>query len=259
MRRSPIDRAGAAERERAARAAAWLEAHGSESRPEEIASAVSALARRIDHTLLSPEATPERIEALCAEAAGAGFAAVCVSPIHVARAARRLAGAATGIATVVGFPSGAHETRVKELEARLAVESGASEIDMVLAIGLLRAGEEDAVARDVAQVVRAAQGRIVKVILETAILTHAEKILAVRICREAGASFVKTSTGYGPGGATEADVALLSREAGQAMGVKASGGIRTAHAALRMIACGADRLGTSSGLRILEEAAPRRS
>jgi deoxyribose-phosphate aldolase len=257
VKQAPIDRADPAERERAARAAAWLQEHPSETPAEETATAVRSLARRIDHTLLAPDATAQRVDTLCAEAVEAGFVAVCVSPIHVEQSARRLAGTAVAVATVVGFPSGAHDTRVKVLEARLAIASGASEIDMVLPIGLLRAGELRAVARDVGEVVNVAGGRIVKVILETSLLTEAEKILAVRICREAGASFVKTSTGFGSGGATEADVSLLRHEAGHDLGVKASGGIRTAYAALRMIACGADRLGTSSGTRILEEAARR--
>ncbi len=238
----------------AARARAWLAAHGDEPPPPPAAVLIRALARVIDQTLLAPQATPQAVSALCAGARAAGFAAVCVSPLHVPIAAQELSGSGVAVATVIGFPSGAHRTEIKTAEARRAVADGAAELDMVLPLGLLRAGLDDQVERDIAAVVAAAGGGIVKVILETALLDEAEKIRAVRACRAAGASFVKTSTGFGPGGATEADVALLRREAGDVMGVKASGGIRTAAAALAMVAAGADRIGTSSGHEILKAA-----
>jgi deoxyribose-phosphate aldolase len=238
-------------REEAVAAASWLAEHEGQPVPDPVARTVRALAACIDETLLAPIATPGAVAELCAGAIQAGFAAVCVSPIHVALAVKELAGSRVCVATVVGFPSGAHCSDVKAAEAARAIDDGAREIDMVAPLGLLRARMEDAVRADIAAVVKASSGRTVKVILETAALDDDEKIRGVRLAREAGAIFVKTSTGFGPGGATENDVALLRREAGMAMGVKASGGIRTAVAALRMIGAGADRIGTSSGKIIL--------
>jgi len=219
-----------------------------------------ALAARIDHTLLRPEATPGDIERLCEEALRYGCAAVCVNPIYVARAAARLAGTPVKVATVVGFPLGASLTAVKVAEAALAISQGAREIDMVLPVGLLKAGEIEAVRADlqaVAAVCRAA-GALCKVILETALLTAEEKVLAARLAVEAGADFVKTSTGFGPGGATVEDVALLRRTVGPSIGVKAAGGIRTAEQAIAMLEAGADRLGTSATVAILEALPPAR-
>lgn len=238
-------------REEAVAAASWLAEHEGSPPPEPIARTIGSLAACIDETLLAPAATPGSIVELCSGAREAGFIAVCVSPVHVALASRELEGSPVAVATVVGFPSGAHRTDVKAMEAARAVADGAREIDMVIPIGLLAARMDDAVRADIAAVVKASSGLTVKVILETAALDDEQKVRGVRLAREAGATFVKTSTGFGPGGATENDVSLLRREAGMGMGVKASGGIRTAIAALRMIGAGADRIGTSSGRAIL--------
>lgn len=213
-----------------------------------------ALAARIDHTLLRPEATPADIDRLCEEALRYGCAAVCVNPIYVARAAARLAGTPIKVATVVGFPLGASLTATKVAEAALALSQGAREIDVVMPIGLLKAGEIEMVRADlqaVAAVCHAA-GALCKVILETGLLTPEEKTLAARLAVEAGADFVKTSTGFGPGGATAEDVALLRRVVGPSIGVKAAGGIRTAEQAIAMLEAGASRLGTSATVAILE-------
>jgi deoxyribose-phosphate aldolase len=247
-----------ADREEAAAAAAWFVRNAGAPPIETVARTVRNLACRIEQTLLLPGTTPREIVALCRQSREACFHGVCVAPVYIPLVAHELAGSDTRIVTVVGFPSGAHPSDVKAHEAAWAVERGAHEIDMVLPIGFLRAGLDTAVRGDIGAVVAAAQGRLVKVILETALLEDEEKIRAVRLAREAGAGFVKTSTGFGTGGATEADVALLRREAGVAMGVKAAGGIRNAVLALRMIACGADRIGTSAGLDILA-AVPARS
>jgi len=239
------------DRDEAAAAAAWLSAHEGEPPPESVATTIRGLASRIEQTILAPGALPREIAALCAGARESGFYGVCVSPVHVPLAVRELAGTGVAVVTVIGFPSGAHRSKAKASEAGCAVQDGATELDMVIPIGLLRAGLDVAVREDIEAVVRAASGRLVKVILETALLTDEEKIRGARLVREAGATFLKTSTGFGPGGATEADVALLRREAGARMGVKAAGGIRSAATALRMVACGADRIGTSSGPAII--------
>ena len=239
-------------RDAAALAARWLDDHRGEAIPAGVAETIAGLRDRIDQTLLVPWASREEVRGFCREARERGFFAVCVSPIHVRLAVSTLGGSGIRVAAVVGFPSGAHLSRVKAEEARRAIGDGADELDMVASIGLLRSGEDGAILEEVAGIVSIAEGRIVKVILETAALDPAEKIRGVRLCREAGASYVKTSTGFGPGGATEEDVRLLRREAGSRMGVKASGGIRTASAALGMVAAGADRIGTSAGGAILD-------
>ncbi len=214
------------------------------------------LAASIDHTLLKPEATPQQIAQLCAEAREYRFAAVCVNPIYVSLAADLLAGSAIEVATVVGFPLGATPTEVKVFETLQAIRDGATEIDMVLPIGLLKAGRYDKVARDINAVTRAAHsaGALVKVIIEAALLTQEEKIAACLLSKHAGADFVKTSTGFGPGGATVEDVALMRRVVGPSMGVKAAGGIRTFAQAKAMLEAGADRLGASAGVRLVTEA-----
>lgn len=212
----------------------------------------------IDQTLLAPAATGADMEALCREAARLGFKAVCVNPCRLPLAVRLLAGSPTLAITVAGFPLGAGQTAAKAREAGLAVEQGAAEVDMVLNIGALKEGDAALALADMAEVVRACAPAPVKVILETCLLTDAEKELACRLALEAGAAFVKTSTGFGPGGATEADVALLRRCVGPDMGVKASGGIRNLDAFLRMVAAGASRVGTSSGAGILAELAAAR-
>jgi len=212
------------------------------------------LAPRIDHTLLRPDATAEDLELLLDEAERLGFATVCVSGRHVLRAARRLAGTRVGVSAVVGFPSGAQASRVKAVEAALAVDHGAAELDVVADLGALRSGDHPALERELRAVLAAARGRPVKVILETALFPDRPDLLrgAVDAARRAGARFVKTSTGFGPGGATVEAVALLREAAGPALGVKAAGGIRTAAQADRMLAAGADRLGTSHGVAIVQ-------
>lgn len=212
------------------------------------------LAAFIDHTLLKPDATETMVRRLCAEARQYGFAAVCVNPNYVKLAAEELKGSPVRVATVVGFPLGATFTEVKVRETALAVAAGAAEIDMVIDLGALKDGRLRRVEEDVAAVVReaAAGGATVKAILETALLTEEEKVTAARLAVAAGAAFVKTSTGFGPGGATVEDVRLLKQTVGDKAGVKASGGIRTAEAALAMVAAGASRIGTSAGVAIME-------
>ena len=215
------------------------------------------LAASIDHTLLRPDAAVAEIEALCAEATIFGFKAVCVNPWNVPRAVACLRGHAPFAITVAGFPLGASQTAVKAREAALGVEQGAAEVDMVLNIGALKSGQPNLVREDIAQVVRACGAAPVKVILETCLLTDAEKELACRLAVEAGAAFVKTSTGFSTGGATEADVALLRRAVDSAagagrIGVKASGGIRTLHDVTRMVVAGAQRIGASASVAIMK-------
>ncbi len=209
------------------------------------------LAPYIDHTLLKADATVDDIAKLCAEAAEHRFAAVCVNPVYIDLAAHILAGSGVKVATVVGFPLGATFTAVKALETREAIQRKADEIDMVMNIAAARAGLWDAVKEDISQIVAAAAGKTVKVILETAFLTDDEKRRACDAALAAGAGFVKTSTGFGPGGATAEDVRLMRAAVGDKAGVKASGGIRTRQQAELMIAAGATRLGTSAGVALL--------
>ncbi len=214
------------------------------------------LARYIDHTLLKPEATEAQIVQLCEEAQRYHFKAVCVNPVWVVRCVGLLAGSETTTATVAGFPLGATLTAVKAYEAQQLVEAGAREIDMVINIGALKGGDHALVQRDIAAVVQAAHagGAITKVIIETALLTDAEKKIACRLACEAGAEFVKTSTGFSSGGATAPDVALMRQIVGPPIGVKAAGGIRSYADAMTMIAAGADRLGASASVKIMQEA-----
>lgn len=210
-------------------------------------------AKMIDHTILKPEATKEEVKKLCNEAVRYGFHSVCVNSSYVYYCAQLLKDTDVKVCTVVGFPLGAMSTDGKVGETLAAVEDGAEEIDMVIHIGMIKSGDWKYVKEDVASVVEAAGDRaIVKVILETCLLTEEEKIQACRICKEAGADFVKTSTGFSRGGATVADVELMRSTVGPVMGVKASGGIRTAAKAEEMVEAGADRLGTSSGIAIVE-------
>ena len=211
------------------------------------------LAGILDHTLLRPSATGEEVERLCSEAVAYEFRTVCVNPVLVDRAVRSLEGTAVGVCSVVGIPFGTHLATTKAHEAREAVKDGATEIDMVIGIGALREGDDQAVLDDVRAVVEAAAGRAVKVILETCYLIQEEKVRACILALEGGASFVKTSTGYGPAGATVEDVALMRRTVGEHCGVKAAGGIRTLADALRMIRAGANRLGTSGSVAIFKE------
>lgn len=218
------------------------------------------LAHMIDHTLLRPEATAADIRRLCREAVQCGFFSVCVNSAWVPLAASQLAGSPVKVCTVAGFPLGAQAPQVKAFEARHALEHGAAEIDVVLAVGALKGGDDEVVLTDLVGVVQACRerGGGCKVILETALLTDEEKVRACRLAVQAGADFVKTSTGFAGGGATVADVALLHRTVAQAgVKVKASGGIRTLDDALRMVAAGAARLGTSAGVQILAETRQR--
>jgi deoxyribose-phosphate aldolase len=209
------------------------------------------LARWIDHTILNPDATEAQIDRVCREAAEHHFRAVCLNPVHVAFAAKALRGTGIGTCSVVSFPFGATPTRAKAAEASVAVEDGATEVDMVLALGLLKAGCFDAVCTDVAAVKRACRPALLKVIIEACLLNDEQKVMACRLSQEAGADFVKTSTGYGGGGATVADVSLMRRTVGPEMGVKAAGGIRTFETAKAMIAAGATRIGASASLVIV--------
>lgn len=211
-----------------------------------------ALASIIDHTLLRPDATGAEILRLCEEARAYGFASACVQPIWVAAATRALAGSAAKVCTVVGFPHGANAAEIKAAEAVLAVERGAREIDLVIPIGALKSGDAATVAAHIRAVVRACgAGIVTKVILEAAYLSDPEKVAVCRMARDEGASFVKTSTGFGPGGATAEDVRLMRQTVGEGMGVKAAGGIRDRASALRMVAAGASRIGASASVRIV--------
>jgi len=215
------------------------------------------IARFIDHTLLKPDATAMDIRRLCAEGRENGFASVCVNPVWAELAAAELEGSDVKVCTVAGFPLGATPPENKAAEAERAAAGGAVEIDMVINIGALKEGDDDAVRDDIRAVAGACArgGAILKVIIETALLTDDEKRRACRLAREAGAAFVKTSTGFGPGGATVEDVALMAGEvSGSGMGVKAAGGIKTLADARRMIAAGATRLGASAGVAIVREA-----
>ncbi len=212
------------------------------------------LGQYIDHTLLKADATPADVDKLCHEALEYGFAAVCVNPVWVRRAAKNLRGSAVKVASVVGFPLGASTPEIKALEARRALRDGAREIDMVLNVGALKGGEYELVERDVAKVSEACNevGAINKVILETALLSDEEKVIACRLAVAGRAHYVKTSTGFSTGGATLFDVALMREAVGPDVGVKASGGIKTAEDARRMIAAGATRLGASAGIEIVK-------
>jgi len=218
------------------------------------------MARLIDHTLLKPDATPDQVAQLCYEARKYGFAAVCINPSYVPLAANLLRGSAVAVCTVVGFPLGATAPEVKAYEAQLAIDQGATEIDMVINIGALKARDYEMVARDIRAVVRVCHARVppvlTKVIIEAALLTEEEKIAAALLTKESGADYVKTSTGFASGGATVADVALLRRTVGPAMGIKAAGGVRTRDDAEAMVGAGATRIGASAGIKIIQTDSP---
>jgi deoxyribose-phosphate aldolase len=220
------------------------------------AGGAGEVASAIDHTLLKPDATSADVDQLCREAAEWHFATVCVNPTWVAHAARRLKGSGVGVCAVVGFPLGATTPDVKQYEARRAIFDGATEIDTVINVGALKSGDVRLVSDDIRMVVAACEpcGVVSKVILETALLTDEEKVTACTLVKAAGADFVKTSTGFGPGGATAADVALMRRVVGDEMGVKAAGGVRDLGQLKAMIAAGATRIGASAGVRIVREA-----
>jgi deoxyribose-phosphate aldolase len=219
------------------------------------AAAGADVAGYIDHTLLKPEATREEIEKLCKEAATFKFASVCVNPTWVKECAWLLHGSEARVCTVVGFPLGATLPDVKAYETRRAIFDGATEIDMVINIGALKSGDDDLVRRDICGVVDAAHEgcAIVKVIIETALLTDEEKVRACKLAKEAGADFVKTSTGFSKGGATVADIELMRRTVGSELGVKAAGGVKDLESARQMIAAGATRIGASAGIKIVQE------
>jgi deoxyribose-phosphate aldolase len=215
-----------------------------------------SIAKLIDHTLLKADASQEEIAQLCYEARTHGFASVCVNPAHVKLAAKLLKGSGVPVCTVVGFPLGATPPSVKAFETQQAIRDGAREIDMVINIGALKSGDFKAIYEDIGAVVGSAhaQNAIVKVIIEAALLSDEEKVIASQIARTAGADFVKTSTGFGPGGATENDVALMRRVVGSGIGIKAAGGVKNIHDAQAMIAAGATRIGASAGVMIVREA-----
>jgi deoxyribose-phosphate aldolase len=223
-------------------------------RPARIGPAIAAL---IDHTILKPEATRDDVARVCREARQYHFASVCVNSYWVPLVRAELAGSPVKVCTVVGFPLGAASTAAKVAETAAALRDGAQEIDMVINIGALRSGDREAVQSDIRQVVEVAHEAkaIVKVILETALLDDDQKAIACTLAKAAGADFVKTSTGFGPAGATAHDVALMRRVVGPEMGIKAAGGIRTLADLQAMIAAGATRIGASAGVKIVEAAA----
>lgn len=211
------------------------------------------IAKYIDHTILKPEATVREVDQLIEEAKAYHFASVCVNPCFVAYAKEKLKDSDVKVCTVIGFPLGANTSNVKAFEATDAVNNGADEIDMVIAIGALKAGRLDEVQHDMEAVVKASQGRLVKVILETCLLTKDEIVTACHLAMAAGVDFVKTSTGFNKYGATVEDVSLMKKTVQDNLKVKASGGIRCLEDALKMIEAGADRLGTSSGVSLVNQ------
>lgn len=213
------------------------------------------LAPHLDHTLLKPDCTPDQIRLLCQEAKEYQFASVCVPPCYVALAAQELNGTAVAVGTVIGFPLGYQDTRVKYREAEIAIEAGATELDMVLNLAWLKAGLVGQVEEEIEDLADLARvhDTLLKVIIETALLTETEIVQAAQLCVEAGASFVKTSTGFANRGASVADVELLRANLPATMRIKASGGIRTRAAALALLAAGADRIGSSNSVALLRE------
>lgn len=211
-----------------------------------------SIASYIDNTLLKQDATPEQIRKICAESIEFGCASVCCNPSYVPLVSECLKESSVKVCTVIGFPLGMNDSKVKAFEAALAAEQGADELDMVINVGRLKAGELDYVKNDIKAVVDAANGKLVKVIIECCLLTDEEKVTACKLAKEAGADFVKTSTGFSTGGATAADVALMRKIVGPEMGVKAAGGVRDYASAKMMLEAGANRIGASSGKKIVE-------
>ncbi len=218
-----------------------------------VAPTDGSLAHMIDHTILKPDATQDQIAQLCYEARKHDFASVCINPTHVKLCAELLQGSDVLVCTVVGFPLGATSTESKVFETQQAVRDGATEVDMVINVGALKSRDYPLVERDIASIARAchAGNAILKVIIEAALLTDEEKVIACQLAKSAQADFVKTSTGFGPGGATAEDVSLMRRVVGPAIGVKAAGGIRTFDDAQKMIAAGASRIGASASIKII--------
>jgi deoxyribose-phosphate aldolase len=227
------------------------------SASEKLTKIDPSIAALIDHTILKPEATRADVLKVCREAREYSFASVCVNPYWVPLVRSELAGTPVRVCTVIGFPLGATSTEAKAAETGAAVRAGAQEIDMVINVGALRSGEQDAVRSDIGEVVKTAHsgGAIVKVILETALLDDNQKAIACMLAKAAGADFVKTSTGFGPSGATAKDIALMRQAVGPSMGVKASGGIRTLEDLQTMTAAGATRIGASASVKIVEATA----
>jgi deoxyribose-phosphate aldolase len=217
------------------------------------------VAALIDHTLLKPEVTRRDVDRICGEAILRRFASVCVNPVFVPRVAAKLRDTAVKTCTVVGFPLGANLTATKVSEAKAAIKEGAQELDMVIHIGALKAGDDELVEADIHAVVAAAHaGKVIcKVIIETCLLIEEEKERACRLAVEGGADFVKTSTGFSLGGATVEDIALMRHVVGAKVGVKASGGVRSLDDLLKMVQAGATRIGTSTGVKLVEEARTR--
>lgn len=207
----------------------------------------------IDHTLLKPDASIEAIKKLCSEAKQFDFMSVCVNPAFISLCKKELEGSNVKVCTVIGFPLGASLPQVKALEAREAIFEGADEIDMVINISMLKAGKDDYVKEEIEKVRRSTVGKVLKVIIETCLLTDDEKVRACKLAKEAGADFVKTSTGFSTGGATVSDVKLMRETVGTEMGVKASGGVRTHEDMLAMVEAGANRIGTSAGPKIINK------
>ena len=205
----------------------------------------------IDHTLLKQDASPEQIVKLCQEAKEFDFMSVCVNPAYVPLAAECLAGTGVKVCTVIGFPLGMNLTKTKIQEAELCISQGADEIDMVINVGMLKAGHDDYVREEIKLLKEVAGKLVLKVIIETCLLTDEEKVRACRLAKEAGADFVKTSTGFSTGGATVHDVKLMRETVGPEMGVKASGGVRTHEDLIAMVEAGANRIGTSNGTKII--------
>jgi deoxyribose-phosphate aldolase len=232
---------------------------GGENRAPQDSPYLAALACIIDHTMLRPQATSEDLERFCREAVALGVGAVAIHQVWVPLAARVLRGTGIKVGSVVGFPFGANHASVKRAEAEASIRAGAKELDMVMNIGAMLSGSLDTVLGDIRGVVDIAHGSgcILKVILENAYLSDKQKATACQMAMQAGADYVKTSTGFGPSGATEADVRLMRETVGTSMGVKAAGGIRSLHDALKMLKAGADRLGTSASAAILAETARR--
>jgi len=220
-----------------------------------VGGGAGSVAGMIDHTLLKPDATKREIETLCSEAKEFGFASVCVNPTWVATCARLVRGSSVAVCSVVGFPLGATTADTKQYETRRAIFDGAREIDMVINVGALKSGDLRLVESDIRAVTSACRETNVlsKVIIETALLSDEEKVTACTLAKAAAADFVKTSTGFGPGGATAEDVALMRRIVGEDMGIKASGGVRTLEGVKAMVAAGATRIGASAGVRIVQQ------
>ncbi len=213
---------------------------------------MNAIQTYIDNTALKPDCTPDVIEKLCAESIEYGCASVCVNPAYVPLVAKLLKSTDVKVCTVIGFPLGMNASEVKAFEASFAEKQGAEELDMVINVGMLKAGNDEYVQKDIEAVVKASNGKLVKVIIETCLLTDEEKVRACKLAKAAGADYVKTSTGFSTGGATTHDIALMRETVGAEMGVKASGGIRDYETAKAMIEAGASRIGASSGKKIVD-------